>query len=145
MTDPSDLNDDQNWTGGFYELALELRPTDDSRLERALTALWRNAPVEGCFAVTEHLPARHTEASLSLRSLESSGHLRGVVRLPAGLDIVCGVVAVRFENGSDWLSFYLPLGALARTDPAIGGYPFGNDADGASLSWRRPLDSWPRM
>lgn len=48
---------------------------------------------------------------------------------------------MRFENGADWLSFYLPLGALVRTNPAIGGYPFG-DAGEQALIWRRPIDDW---
>jgi hypothetical protein len=30
MADPSDLNDDENWSGGFYELSLEVGERDDS-------------------------------------------------------------------------------------------------------------------
>jgi hypothetical protein len=140
--EPSDLNDEVNWTGGFYELAFELGPTDDSRLEQALLAVWREASVVGCFAAVTHQPALHIPAPLTLDSLVANGHLRGVVRLPDGRDIVCGAVAVRFENAADWLSFYFPLGALARTDPAIGGYPFSADSGDASLIWRRPIDDW---
>jgi hypothetical protein len=142
MPDPSDLNDEENWTGGFYELAFELGPTDDARLEQGLLSLWREASVEGCFAEVTHQPALHAPAPLTLDSLIAHGHLRGVVRLPDEHDIACGVVAVRFENGADWLSFYLPLGALTRTDPAVGGYPFGDDSGEAALIWRRPIDDW---
>lgn len=142
MPDPSDLNDEENWTGGFYELAFELGPTDDARLERALLALWREASVVGCFAAVNHGPALHTPVSLTLDSLVARGHLRGVVRLPDEHNIVCGVVAVRFEDGTDWLDFYLPLGALARTDSRIGGYPFGDDSGEPALIWRRPIDDW---
>jgi hypothetical protein len=142
IPDPSDLNDEENWTGGFYELAFELRPTDDARLERALVALWREASVVGCFAPVTHQPALHTAVPLTLDSLVAHGHLRGVVRLPDEQDMVCGVVAVRFENGADWLSFYLPLGALTRTDPAIGGYPLADDSGEPALIWRRPIDDW---
>lgn len=138
----SDLNDEENWNGGFYELAFELGPTDDSRLENALLALWREASVVGCFAAVTYHPAVHAPVPLTLDSLVAHGHLRGVVRLPDEHDMVCGVVAVRFENGADWLSFYLPLGALARTDPLIGGYPFGDDAGEPALIWRRPIDDW---
>jgi len=67
--DPSDLNDEENWTGGFYELAFELGPTEDSRLERALLALWREAAVVGCFAAVTHRPALHTPVPLALDSL----------------------------------------------------------------------------
>jgi hypothetical protein len=143
MPDPSDLNDEENWSGGFYELALELGPTDDSRLERALLAVWREAPVVGCFAAATHRPlALHTPAPLTVDSLVANGHLRGVARLPDDHAIVCGAVAVRFENGADWLSLYIPLGALARTDAAVGGYPFGEDSGDRSLVWRRPIDDW---
>lgn len=142
VPDPVDLNDEENWNGGFYQLAFELGPTDDSRLERALLALWREASVVGCFAVVTHQPVLHAPVPLTIDSLVAQGHLRGVVRLPDEHDMVCGVVAVRFEKGADWLSFYLPLGALARTDPAIGGYPFGEDSGERALIWRRPIDDW---
>ncbi len=142
LPDPSDLNDAENWNGGFYELVFELGPTDDSRLERALLALWLEAPVVGCFAAVTQQPALHNPVPLTLASLTANGDLRGVVRLPDQHDMVCGVDAVRFENGADWLSFYLPLGALTRTDPAIGGYPFGDDSGERALIWRRPIDDW---
>jgi hypothetical protein len=142
MHDASDLDDEENWTGGFYELAFELGPTDDARLERSLLAVWREASVVGCFAARTDQQILHIPAALTLESLAANGHLRGNVRLPDGHDIVCGVVAVRFENASDWLSFYLPLGALARTDPAVDGYPFSADSGETSLIWRRPIDDW---
>ncbi len=43
---------------------------------------------------------------------------------------------------SDWLVLYIPLGALARVDVRVGGFPFGDDGGAASLSWRRPIDTW---
>ena len=49
MTDPAAFTDGENWNGGFYELAIELGPTDDDRLDRALVALWQEAGVEGCY------------------------------------------------------------------------------------------------
>ena len=146
----ADLGDDANWGGGFYELAVELGPRDDVRLEHALSSVWRHAAVAGCFAAEYHpgsghepaRPAGHAPVRLSLRSLEEHGHLRGVVRIPSGLDIVCGIVAIRFEEGSDWLVFYVPLGALVETDSRIGGFPFGDDYCGATFVWRRPIDCW---
>lgn len=149
--DQADLNDDENWTGGLYQLAIELGPRDDDRLEKALTSVWRHASVVGCFAAEYHpssgnaVPrlADHIEVELRLHSLEARpGGLRGVTRLPFGLDIVCGAVTVREDNGPDWLDFYVPLGALARNDPTIGGFPFCEDYGVATLAWRRPVDSW---
>lgn len=142
MADASDLNDDENWSGGFYELAVEIGPRDDLRLEQTLLAVWRHASVRGCMAVAEYRPLQHADVPLSLQSLDKNGHLRGLVRLPSASTSVCGVVAVREEDGSDWLDFYLPLGALARTDSAIGSFPFGDDGSERSFAWRRPLDGW---
>lgn len=150
MADASDLNDDENWSGGFYELSIELGERDDSRLEKALLAVWRHASVQGCFApeyqfFSGSTPARlvgHNPVSLSLRSLEGLGHLRGVVELPDERQIVCGTVAIREDDGPDWLDFYLPLGALGRTDPRVRGFPFGDDYGVATFPWRQPIDHW---
>jgi hypothetical protein len=152
MSQPSDINSDDNWVGGFYELSIDLGSKDDSRLDRALRALWRHAAVGGCFAPRyqnnisgDRAPLRltdHVAVPIGLASLEESGHLRGTVRLPSGVEIVCGAVAVRFDEDPDWLDFYLPLGALADVDRRIGGFPFGEDSDAGSLSWRLPLDRW---
>jgi hypothetical protein len=146
---PSDLNDDVNWAGGFYELALELGPTDDARLEQALLAVWREACVAGCFAPEYRpggsgMPRRligHQAVELSLASLVRTEELHGLVRLPSGVDVVCAGAVVR-EDETDWLSLSLPLGALARSDHRLGTYPFGPDGGRASLVWRRPIDDW---
>jgi len=146
MPDPSDLDDQENWAGGFYELAIDVGPTDDGRLERALTALWRIAAIEGCFARTNGKRPQLVAVPVSLSSLQTAGHLRGVVTLPADRVSVCGVVAMREgiagTGHSDWLILYVPLGALARIDPRIGGFPFDDRSGAPSLLWRRPLDAW---
>jgi hypothetical protein len=36
----------------------------------------------------------------------------------------------------------LPLGALARVDHRIGGFPFDERSGVESLTWRAPLDRW---
>lgn len=43
------------------------------------------------------------------------------------------------EGGSAWVILGLPLGSLARVDPRVSGYPFGDDL---GASWRLPLDAW---
>ncbi len=43
-----DMNDGENWTGGFYELYLALGPANDDNLDRAVRTLWRAAGVDGC-------------------------------------------------------------------------------------------------
>ena len=137
---PSDLDDEDNWRGGFYELALELGQRDDDRLERALLALWQEATVSGCFRVVGRHPLAHAGSALGLREVEDAGQLHGVTRLPAGEEVVCGAGVVREDAGVDWLYFFVPLGALGRTNPQIGGFPFDEEED--SLVWRRPIDKW---
>ncbi|MET7667713.1 hypothetical protein [Micromonospora luteifusca] len=69
------------------------------------------------------------------------GHLRGTLTLPSSGRVVCGGFSSRYD-GIDSLEFYLPLGALARLDERIGGYPFDERSGVESLTWRAPLDRW---
>ncbi|ONH21904.1 hypothetical protein [Pseudofrankia asymbiotica] len=136
----SDVAIPANWNGGFYELAINLGPPDDARLESALAATWAAAGVAGCLARGEDGEFR--PAPCTLPSLERFGHLHGAVRLPDGGDVVCGAVTIREDHGDDWLDFYLPLGALADHDPRVGGFPFGDDGGNISRAWREPIDTW---
>jgi hypothetical protein len=131
-----------NWAGGFYELAIEVGPPDDDRLERALRAVWTAAGVRGCHVRRDVEPADQTSVTCGLAELEAHGHLYGVVTLPSGADIVCGVVVIRENHGPDWVDFYLPVGALGRVDGRVGAFPFGADGEPTSLLWRRPIDDW---
>ena len=140
--DPAMFTDDANWTGGFYELALEVGDASDERLQLALSALWRAAGIEGCYRFLDREPGEQDEIACTVASLTESGHLRGTVRLPSGHRIVCGCVAFRGDGDPDWLDFYLPLEALCRVDQRIGGFPFDQDSGRESLAWRRPLDDW---
>lgn len=132
-----------NWHGGCYELALELGDTSDARLEAALGVLWSAAGVEGCYGDDRIPPCDQQTVPCTVASLERFGHLYGVVRLPNGAPMVCGVVAVREDNGPDWLDFYLPLGALGRAEPRSNEHMVGDPGNSsASLIWRRPIDDW---
>src|ERR1700761_4212551 len=132
-----------NWRGGFYELALELGDTSDARLDAALSVLWSAAEVEGCYGSHRVAPSEQETVPCNLASLLRFGHLHGVVRLPNGAPVVCGVVAVREDDGPDWLDFYLPLGALGRAEPRSHEHMVGDPSGGsASLTWRRPIDDW---
>jgi hypothetical protein len=140
MNDPADLRDSENFTGGFYELAIELASGSDDRLDRVLDVLWRCAGIDGCF---RRLPGPLEAVPRTLASLEGDSHLYGVVLLPSGRRTVCGVVAIPdCEGGIDWLDFYVPIGALAQIEPRIAGFPFGDDGGPTSLSWRAAIDDW---
>lgn len=142
MHDPTAFTDTENWTGGFYELSMEIGDRDDERLQRAVTALWRAAGVTGCYGGTDREPADQVEVPVSVASLEEFGHLRGIAHPPPGRAVVCGCLASRFDDGPDWLTLYLPLGAFARVERRVGGFPFGPAGGPGSRTWRAPLDTW---
>ncbi|MGC7098383.1 hypothetical protein ACPZ19_27235 [Amycolatopsis lurida] len=142
MHDATAFTDPDNWSGGFYELSLEIGERNDGRLQRALTALWRVAGITGCYGTDEREPAEQSAVPLTVASLEEFGHLRGVVTLPSADPVVCGCIATRLdEDNQDWLTFYLPLGALGISVPDVGSFPFGPDGGPTSLAWRAPLDA----
>jgi hypothetical protein len=99
-----------------------------------IDGLWRNAP--------EH-PEQIEGDTWTLRDMSGARHLHGLVQLPSGQAVICGVTAIReLGGGDDWLYVYLPLAALRRLDTRIGAYPFGPDGLPSSLTWRKPLDDW---
>ncbi len=122
------------WDGGYYELAIELGPRSDERLQAALEAIWRYDGLEGCYRESNLEPSHQPRVSPTLE-----GPLVGIIALPNGRRIACGTGTVREEVGPDWIVFYLPMGALS-TAYDVGAYPFGNRQ--SSRLWREPLDGW---
>src|SRR5207302_1330121 len=86
VTNPADVSDDENFNGGFYELAVEVGATDDDRLWRTADAVWRHAGIEGC---QRRFPPPPEPVPRSLDSLNRFGHLNGILRLPDGGLVVC--------------------------------------------------------
>ncbi|AXB48431.1 hypothetical protein A4R43_12450 [Amycolatopsis albispora] len=144
MTEAAAFTLAENWHGGFYELALELGPTSDARLARALTAFGEVVAVPAWYGSHDREPHEQAAVGCTFESLRRYQHLRGIVALPDGTPVVCGMVAIREDGGSDWLDFYLPLGALERAVPQVAAFPYPVDADGAlaHLTWRWPIDDW---
>ncbi|WP_444963872.1 hypothetical protein [Nocardiopsis sp. M1B1] len=115
MTSPAAFRDQSNWSGGYYELAIEVGSSDDARVQAVLSALWSAADVHGCFGRTDREPGEQDPVPCTVGSLAEFGHLRGQVRLPTGQPVVCGCVAIRGGGESDdWLDFYVPVGALDK-------------------------------
>ncbi|MFI5931760.1 hypothetical protein [Actinoplanes sp. NPDC051494] len=143
MSDAAKFTIADNWHGGCYELAVEVGRTSDERLGRCLEAVWRAAGVHGCYGRDDLEPEDQQRVSLTLESLRRYGHLRGLVDLPNGVRMVCGAVAVREDDGPDWLCFYLPIGALGRAEQRmVGSYPYEREGDPPSIGWRAPIDAW---
>ncbi|HJP76013.1 MAG TPA: hypothetical protein VJ914_17220 [Pseudonocardiaceae bacterium] len=101
MAAADNLNDDENWTGGFYELSLTLGSADDRRLDQAGRSLSRAASVQECRVGSGLLDVEPSAAAL-----HEHGHLRGWLILPSGDRVVCGGFVSRYE-GIDWLELYL--------------------------------------
>jgi hypothetical protein len=142
VRDPTAFTDRENWTGGFYELSLEIGDRDDDRLHRALTALWRATAIVGCYAGRDREPADQTAVPLTVASLREFGHLRGIAHPPVGGPVLCGCYSGVDGENPDWLTLYFPLGALARVERRVGAFPFGPDGGPESLRWRASLDAW---
>jgi hypothetical protein len=130
MSNPASFCDQSNWTDGFYELAIEVGSTDDARVQEVLSAVWSAAGVQGCFAFRDREPEEQEPVSCTAASLAEYGHLRGQVLLPTGRLAVCGCVAIRGgDESSDWLDFYVPVGALSKAGIAYwDGRPFFRSA-----------------
>ncbi len=139
--DAASFLDAENWTGGFYELAIDTGEQDDGRLGAALLATWNDSALDGCYADRNIEPPRQQRIPPSLRQQELHGHLLGRAELPGAKRTVCGSVVIGEHDGPNWLVFYIPLGSLARVDSRVGGYPFEASTEN-SLAWRRPIDTW---
>jgi len=135
------LTDRDALSGGFYELAIQLGPRDDQRLQTALSTVAQVAQIEGPWHVTFSPAPQVKRVSWSVTDLER-GQLRGLVRPVGSLQTLCVVVAVREDAGDDWLDVCLPLEALSRIETRVRAFPFGDDGGAESLIWRRPYDDW---
>ena len=137
---PHDASGD-DWSGGYYELALQLGGPDDDRVDRALRALAAVPELDGWWP--ERPGASGARVACALASLDGRGRLYGWAVLPDGSRTACVLLTLREDedDGPDWLSLGFPMGALSRTLPGVDGYPMG-DAGASSLTWRRPLDAW---
>lgn len=138
---PTDRTYDDNWHGGYYELANKLGPADDARLDAALTALWDVAQLGE--------PFRRDGSNVGVTGAALlAGHLNGVANIPGLGSTLASAIVVREEVddagrtilGNDWLDLYLPLGALGNLDKRVGAYPFDDGSD--CREWRQPIENW---
>ena len=72
--DASDLSDQDNWIGGFYELAIEIGPRNRSRMERCLQSLWKHSSANGPF-VHQASSSRYEAASCTFDAIDTYGRL----------------------------------------------------------------------
>ncbi len=127
------------WLGGFYEVAFEICPRSDERLQAALAAVWAHPDIDGCYLDRNREPA--DQPRVSPEGLGSGTHLLGIARLLSGAPCACGTCLIREDDGSDWLVFYLPMGSLVTCYPEAGGFPFPSDKDWPG-PWRTDVEDW---
>ena len=148
--DPTDFLDDENWHGGYYELAIDLgsrSATSDGRLTAALAVVGGDSRLNGWYADRWSPRDQQPRTATADLDLREPSPLYGVARLPGDVGAtVCAIHVIResaegTEPPHDWLDLCLPTGALGRADPRVGAYPFRGPED-ESLTWRRPIDAW---
>jgi len=106
----------RNWTGGFYELAIERGDRDDARLEAALQRAWADPSIDGCFIERNREPDDQSRVAPTLEAQNKSGHLRGISPIwsPESLTRPRRGAAAR---GSARCRFLLPSPAEVRRLP----------------------------
>jgi hypothetical protein len=138
--------DEEVWYGGEYELAIELGPRDDERLDAALCAAWSHPAVEGICVRRDVEPKNQKRLDPSPVAWKRP-HQFGVLNLPDGTRLACGTVTVRETRGIDWLDLYVPMGSLTLARPDVGAFPFEEafpfEDRRPSRPWREPLDALP--
>ena len=111
------------WNGGSYELAIDLGPVDDAKLEKALTAIWSHADLDGCYLRGDQEPAEQTLIVPGTGpGLDTC--LRGVARLQGMAPVACSTIVVREDGGSD-LAVLRLTPRIARNSPAGRGVSVG--------------------
>jgi hypothetical protein len=145
MENSASFDLDDNWYGGFYELAFELgprrAPDADAKLLQTLAAIWQDPNLDGCYRDRVEPESQVRVEPIPL-DLDEPGHLFGRATLPSGTRVVCGTWVSRqgLDDGVDWVGLYLPLGALGRADERVRSSSFPRP--GPSRSWREPIDEW---
>lgn len=127
------------WSGGFFELALELGPRSDERLRNALCELWRHPSLAGCYLERDLEP--EDQATVDPRTLDFYEQALGVADIPGVGKTCCLSFVVREDDGPDWLTLAVPMGSLSEV-VFTGAYPF---EDGTDLSWRLLMYDWLRQ
>jgi hypothetical protein len=149
VVDATDFCDDENWRGGYYEVAINLGgrhdPDSDARLRAARDALWSIDDLEGPYTDRWTSAAEQPRVQPGSLDLQEPPPLYGLAQLPDGGRLVCSNHAIREiespgERSDDWLDLSFPLGALSRIDRRIAAYPF--DTQHASAAWRRRVDDF---
>jgi hypothetical protein len=131
---------EDSWTGGFYELAIDVGSMEDAAVLAILQALWSYPGLEGCYLERGREPADQLRLDVT-SALLTYAHLQGIAQFPDGNRLPCGTYLLRDLSGTNWVDFYIPAGALERVYD-LGGYPFSVQDAHTRQQWQQPLDLW---
>ncbi len=125
------------WTGGDYELDVQLGPRSDERLDAALRALWSHPDLSGPFLHADVEPGEQAPVAPAEGAL-------GVASVLGTAPATCRCTTVADDEHGDILNMGLPLGSLQQAWPQVGGYPFLADGEGPddARAWQEPLEAW---
>jgi hypothetical protein len=127
------------WSGGFYELSIEVGINADEQMRAVLQAICSYPKFEGFYLDLSKEPSEQELTPSTQIIVEEGLQLYGLALMPNGCRIVCGVFIVREESGLDWVNFYIPMKALGEAYN-VGGYPY--EQKRSSDHWQRPVDEW---
>ena len=131
---------EDSWTGGFYELAIDVGSTMDELVLTVLQAIWSHPALEGCYLDRTREPADQMRLTMTPELLHRT-HIQGIARLPDNHFLPCGTCLLRDLGDTTWIDFYIPTGALEWVYP-LGGFPFSRQDRNAQRQWQQPLDNW---
>ncbi len=132
---------ENTWIGGYFELALEVsEQRNDDKLFTAFEALWRYPFVEGVYMDRDIEPSDQPLLPVLREYIAGYGTpLYGIAHI-GNASLACRSSFVRHDDGSDWLDFLIPVGALAPLFP-LGGFPFGTGEPQLEASLTT-IDEW---
>ena len=137
MTKP--FENPNNWDGGFYELSFELINNKHSTIRKSLESLWTTPFLQGCYAIKDIAP--DSQDRIPFSALPTEGHLFGLAKFPDEKLCECGTYTSDFQESGQWISLYLPMGALSNLF-SVGGFPFVGNYSPHPRSWITPLNGW---
>ena len=130
------FTDPDAWTGGHYELAIELRDRSDYNLRATTQALWSSPDLSGPYRHDDR--EHHLQTVVGLDTRPVDWKLFGLATIPGTGATPCLTVPLRFDEGVHSLQLCVPLGGLSRILP-VGGFPFEETPPGP---WVTTLEDW---
>lgn len=131
------LHDEDAWTGGDYDLSVDLGRRSDEDLDAAIRALWAHPALYGVWRDPLGPWDESSRVPAGLPDHQASG-CAGVATLPDGHRVVCRTYVCRFEPSPDVLGFSIPITSLRGVDH-LGSYPFNVDD---TRDWEVRLAGW---